>query len=140
MRGGGGNAYRSTVSSSLFSYFPLGFVLAPKRILATTPSLSGISETPTGSIMINGLRWMEILPLSLPLCACFKVDRRIFTGEILLFVGRREGGTMEGLMDRCFSRRNESLIGVIAAPLFRSPPLRVLSRPGDDFWNRVHEV
>lgn len=98
---GGGNAYRSTVSSSLFSYFPLGFVLAPKRILATTPFLSGISETPTGSIMINGLRWMEILPLSLSLslflCACFKVDRRIFTGEILLFVGK-DGGGEQGTM------------------------------------------
>lgn len=39
-------------------------------------------------------------------------------------------------MDRCFSRRNESLIGVIAAPLFRSLPSLALSRPGHDFWNR----
>lgn len=127
---GGGNAYRSTVSFSLFSYFPLGFVLAPKRILATTPFLSGISETPTGSIMINGLRWMEILPLSLSLSLSFSVlvSRWIggfLPGRSFCSSGRMEGVNRErwaGLMDRCFSRRNESLIGVITAPLFRSFP------------------
>lgn len=98
MRGEGGNAYRSTVSSSLFSYFPLGFVLAPKRILATTPSLSGISETPTGSIMINGLRWMEILPLSLPLslslCLFQGGSEDFYRGDP--FVRREKGGGNDG--------------------------------------------